>query len=331
MRKRSALLPLHFLVLLVAMMPLRCGAPEGEPWEAGAGEAVTLTPHEGFIDVTGGKVWYRVSGGGTATPLLVLHGGPGAASTYLESLEALADERPVILYDQLGCGRSDRSDDTSLWVKDRFVTELKQVRAALNLDEVHLLGHSWGTMLAMEYMATRQPQGVQSLILASPALSIPRWIEDANRLRSKLPDEVQATMTQHEAAGTFESEEYLAASMVFYRRHLCRLDPWPDSVVKTFDELAWDVYGTMWGPSEFHATGNLKDFDRTADLANLEVPTLFTAGRHDEATPESTAWYQSQVPGAELVIFENSSHLAHLEEEPLYIEVIRDFLRRAEL
>lgn len=135
---------------------------------------------EGYADVTGGRVWYRIVGARTgATPLLLLHGGPGAPSYYLESLAALADERPVVFYDQLGCGRSDKPSDPTLWRVDRFVEELGQIREALDLAEVHLLGHSWGTMLATDYMLTR-PKGVTSLILASPSLSIPRWIEDAN-------------------------------------------------------------------------------------------------------------------------------------------------------
>ena len=325
MLKRTAPYLLGAVLLTVCLVG--CASPGNAPNDA---PQAALTAGEGFIDVPGGRVWYRISGSGTATPLLLLHGGPGAPAYYLESLEALADERPVVLYDQLGCGRSDKPDDSSLWIAERFVAELEQVRETLGLDEVHLLGQSWGTMLAVEYLATRRPEGIRSLILASPALSIPRWTDDANRLRAELPEQVQAVMARHEEAGTVDSEEYMQASMEFYRRHVCRLDPWPDAVQQTFDELAWDVYGSMWGPSEFHATGNLEDFDRTADLATIAVPTLFTAGRYDEATPESTAWYQSLVPGAELVIFENSSHMAHLEEEGLYIEVVRDFLRRVE-
>ena len=136
-----------------------------------------LAPGEGFIDVEGGRVWYEIAGSGSETPLRLLHGGPGATSGYLDPLRRLADERPVVFYDQLGCGKSDRPDDQSLWTVARFLRELQQVRDALELNEVHILGHSWGTMLAAEYMLTK-PSGVKSLILASPALSIPRWLED---------------------------------------------------------------------------------------------------------------------------------------------------------
>ena len=292
-------------------------------------EVVSITEGEGYIDVTGGKVWYRIVGSGTATPLLLLHGGPGAPSGYLAPLEKLSDERPIIFYDQLGSGKSDRPADLSLWHTQRFVEELSQVRKALQLKKVHIFGHSWGTMLAVDYMLT-QPSGVKSLILASPCLSTPRWIQDANKYRAALPNEIQDILNKHEEAGTTDSEEYTGATMEFYSRYMCRLDPWPAELEKTFAELNFEVYGTMWGPSDFYITGNLKDYDRTEQLNEISVPTLFTAGRYDGATPETTTFYQSFVPGASLEIFENSSHMAMHEETDLYVKVIREFLRNVE-
>src|SRR5215475_7331243 len=169
-----------------------------------------LQPSEGYVNVQGGRIWYRIAGSGTRTPLLLLHGGPGAPSYYLNPLAALADERPVIFYDQLGAGRSDKPTDVTLWRVERFVEELRRLRTALSLDQVHLLGHSWGTMLAVDYMLTK-PVGVRSLILASPALSISRWIQDAETLKRTLPESVQAVIAKHESAGTFDSPEYQAA------------------------------------------------------------------------------------------------------------------------
>lgn len=288
-----------------------------------------LRPGEGFVDVTGGKVWYRIVGSGTATPLVLLHGGPGFPSEYLKPLERLADERPVIFYDQLGCGRSERPSNPALWQIERFVEELVQLRTALRLDRIHLLGHSWGTMLAVDYMLA-QPQGVRSLVLASPALSVPRWMDDANRLRATLPATAQDTLTRHEHAGTTNSKAYQDATMEYYRRYLLRRTPWPPEMEWTLAHAGMPVYLTMWGPSEFTATGNLKDYDRTARLPELAAPTLFTAGRYDEATPETTASYQSAVGGSRLVIFEQSAHLAMLEEPDRYVEVIGQFLRDVE-
>ncbi len=319
MYRRSTL-----LIIATGCNVLGC-AQEAHPVEQGSATA-GLTPGEGYIEVTGGKVWYEVVGSGTATPLLLLHGGPGATSHYLGPLKRLADERPVIFYDQLGCGRSDRPEDSSLWQIDRFVEELAQVREALSLEKVHILGHSWGSMLVVEYLLTRQPTGVESLILAGPALSMPRWLEDTTKLVESLPPEIQATLKRHERAGTTDSAEYQEAEMEFNRRHLCRLDPWPPEMEQGFEEFGTAVFETMWGPSEFHATGNLKDFDRTERLSEINIPTLLTAGRYDEATPETSAWYQSFISGSRLEIFENSSHMTMLEEPDHYVQVVREFL-----
>lgn len=285
---------------------------------------------EGYIDVDGGRVWYGIVGSGAATPLLCLHGGPGFCHDYLESLADLADERPVIFYDQLGCGNSERPADPALWIADRFVAEVHQVTAALGLERVHILGHSWGSMLLVDYVLTRPP-GVQSIILASPCTSIPRWLEDAQRLRRQLPTEIQQVLERHEAAGTLTAKEYAWASNEFYTRHICRLDPWPVALQRSAAKAGSAVYRTMWGPSEFNmAGGNLRYYDRTARLGEINLPVLWTCGRHDEAQPETVAYYQSLLPRSEMVVFEDSAHMAHLEERARYMSVIRDFLARVE-
>src|SRR6266700_845695 len=238
---------------------------------------------EGFIAVEGGRVWYRIAGEArTGVPLLSLHGGPGYPHDYLEPLELLSDERPVIFYDQLGCGKSDRPDDKTLWRIDRFVLELAQVRAALGLDRMHLFGHSWGTMLAVDYLLSGA--SATSLTLASPALSIPRWRADAGVYLATLPPAIQEVLARHEAAGT---TEYHDATLEYYRRYLCRMDPWPEAMNRSHEASSGEVYLEMWGPTEFHATGNLRDYDRTGRLHEIVVPTLFTCGRYDEATPET--------------------------------------------
>ncbi len=288
-----------------------------------------LQPGEGYVNVPGGRVWYRIVGGGTRTPLLVLHGGPGAPSYYLNPLAKLGDERPVVFYDQLGAGRADKPADVTLWRVERFVEELAELRRALRLEQVHILGHSWGTMLATDYMLTK-PAGVRSLILASPALSVSRWLKDAETLKRTLPESVQDAIARHESAGTFNSPEYQSAMMEYYKRYLCRRDPWPDDVNKTFAELGQSVYGTMWGPSEFTATGSLRSYERAEQLKILNLPVLFTAGRYDEATPATTEYYRSLVPGARLRIFENSAHLTMQDEPDAYVEAIREFLHEVE-
>jgi proline iminopeptidase len=280
---------------------------------------------EGFVRVEGGRVWYRIAGAGGGIPLLTVHGGPGAAHDYLEPLEALGAERPVVFYDQLGCGKSDRPANKALWKTGRFVRELAQVRRALGLSRVHLLGQSWGTMLAVDYMLTR-PAGVESLILADPALSIPRWTRDAARYRRKLPSAMQATLARHEKAGDTACLEYQGATLAFYKRHVCRLDPWPEPLHRTLRAFGNEVYNTMWGPSEFVASGSLKNYDRTSCLREIGVPTLLLCGRYDEATPESTAFYARRIRGAAMVVFEKSAHMPHLEETAKYMRVVRGFL-----
>jgi proline iminopeptidase len=241
----------------------------------------------------------------------------------------LADERPVIFYDQLGSGRSDHPADSTLWRVDRFVEELAQVRRALGLKEVHLYGHSWGTMLATDYMLTH-PSGVRSLILASPALSVPHWVRDADSLRSTLPDSVQAAIARHERDGTFDSPEYQNAITVYYQRYLARRQPWSADIETTFAQLNPSVYLYMEGPSEFTITGTLKRYDRTSRLHEIAVPTLFTAGQYDEATPSTVRYYQSLVPGSRLAIIENGAHLTMQDEPERYVQVVREFLHDVE-
>jgi len=284
-----------------------------------------LSPGEGYIAVEGGRIWYRIVGSGNETPLLLLHGGPGAPSYYLNPLERVAEDRPVVFYDQLGAGRSDRPADSALWHVDRFVNELAQVREALNLDEVHVLGHSWGTMLAVDYMLTN-PQGVRSLILASPALSVQRWSEDAKRLIARLPDTLQGVIEHHESAGTTDAAEYQEAVMEYYKRYLSRSDPWSPDLETTFENFNWEIYGLMWGPSEFMATGSLKTYERENVLPELDLPVLFTAGRYDEATPETVKHFQSLVPNSRIAIFENSAHMTMLDEPEAYADTVRRFL-----
>jgi proline iminopeptidase len=284
---------------------------------------------EGYVEVRGGRVWYQVVGDGIGIPLVTIHGGPGGTHDYLEPLEALADERQVVFYDQLGAGKSDVPDDVSLWTNDRLVEEVEAVLDAVGSRRVHLLGQSWGTIVAAEY-ALSFPERLASLVLSDPCLSIPRFAAATAALRAALPADVQAILARHEAAGTTDSEEYQEASMEFYRRHVCRLDPWPDALMRTFGQLNPTIYERMQGPNEFVITGIHKDYDVTDRLGGLTVPTLFMCGRYGETRPEETEYYQSLVPGAEAVIFEESSHLPHLEEPARYTQVLRGFLRRWE-
>ncbi|MFK9093644.1 proline-specific peptidase family protein [Bacillus salipaludis] len=283
---------------------------------------------EGIIDVTGGRVCYQKfdeNGGGT--PVIVLHGGPGSSCYSLLGLKALAKDRPVILYDQLGCGKSDRPTDTILWRLNRFVEELAQIRQALNLDEVHILGHSWGTTLAAAYCLTK-PSGVKSVIFSSPCLSAPLWEQDQKRNLKKLPQDVQETIQRCEEDGTTDSEEFEAAIKIFGKHFVNRLEKQPEWLEKKpAGYRNAEIYNIMWGPSEFTVLGNLKNFDCTSQLKEISCPTLYTCGHFDEATPETTKYYSSLTPHAKFHVFEKSAHMPYIEEPEEYVTIIGDFLQ----
>jgi proline-specific peptidase len=297
---------------------------------------VQLPTKEGFVPFRGYNTWYRIVGDHEEPgklPLLCLHGGPGATHDYLEPLEAMADTgRRVIFYDQLGSGNSDHPHDPSMWTVDLFVEELGVMRDALGLGYVHILGQSWGGMLAMEYALT-QPAGISGLIISDSPASMPQWVEEANRLRSELPPEIQETLLKHETAGTTDDPAYEDAMMVFYRRHVCRVDPLPDCVNRAFEKLAQypEVYHTMNGPSEFHVIGTLKDWNIIERLGEIRLPTLVISGRFDEATPAIAETVHRGIPGSKWVLFENSSHMPHVEETERFMHVLAEFLSEVEL
>jgi proline iminopeptidase len=293
------------------------------------GGASHLTPGEGYVEMLGGRVWYRVVGTGHGTPLVLLHGGPGAPSYYLDPLAALGDDRPVVFYDQLGAGRSDHITDTTLMTVAHYVAELDSLRRALKLKRFHLLGHSWGTMLGTAY-ALAHPDAVVSLTLESPALSTPRWIADAATLLATLPDSLQRLVARHEADGTYDAPEYQDAVMAYYHRYLSRRDPWSPETDSTFAQLGMAVYGFMWGPSEFTGTGTLRDFDVTDSVGMIRVPTLFTTGEFDEARPATVRYYASLIPGAEFALIPGAAHLTMQDNPDENIRVVREFLRRVE-
>jgi len=286
---------------------------------------------EGYIPVTGGKVWYKIAGKNqTGIPLLIVHGGPGVSHDYLEPLGVLGDERPVIFYDQLGCGKSDRPADKNLWTIAHFVEELHQVRQALELKKCYILGQSWGAALAVDYLLRKHPKGVESLILSGPLLSASRWIADQNAYIRELPKSTRETILKSEQTGAYSSPQYQAAMMEFYRRHVCRLDTWPDCLNRSFETLNFAVYEYMWGPSEFTVTGELKRYERVNRLKEIGIPVLFTCGEYDEATPATTQYFQDHLPGSQIHIFEDASHEHHLEKPQEYLRVIRNFLNNVE-
>jgi L-proline amide hydrolase len=288
---------------------------------------------EGRMTRDGLETWYRVVGDLDAgpTPVVILHGGPGAAHDYTEPIANLSRYgRGCVLYDQVGCGKSTHRPDAPVdfWTVQLFKDELVDLTAHLGIaDRYAVVGQSWGGMLAMEH-ALDHPPGLRGMVVADSPASIPLWVAEANRLREDLPPEVQETLTKHETDGTTDSPEYEAAVRVYYDRHLCRV-PWPDYVERSFAQIEADptVYHTMNGPSEFFCIGTLKEWDITDRLPEIAVPTLLVSGRHDEATPHIVEQIEARIPGARWQIFEESSHMPHVEEPEAFLEAVEGFLK----
>ncbi len=294
---------------------------------AGCARGPDLSPRTGYVQTDGGRLWYRIAGHGRGTPLLVLHGGPGASSYYLKPLDALGDDRPVIYYDQLGCGHSDPSPDTTRWTIEHYVREIDDVRQALGLRDVHLYGHSWGTIVATEY-TLRHPHGLRSLTLSSPVLSVPRYIHGADSLRALLPDSTQQAITRHEKDGTTDAPEYQQAMAVFYSYFLARKQPWSADTDSTFATFNQAIYQYMQGPSEFTITGTLKDYDSTPRVKDIDTPTLVLAGKYDEVTTDLAAWYARLIPGARCIAIPEAAHLSMQDNAQSHNDALRAFLRQ---
>jgi L-proline amide hydrolase len=288
---------------------------------------------EGTMTRDGNETWYRVVGDLQAgpTPVVICHGGPGAAHDYTEPIANLSRfGRGCVLYDQVGCGKSTHLPDApaDFWTVQLFKDELSDLTRELGIAERYaVVGQSWGGMLAMEY-ALDHPEGLRAIVVADSPASIPLWVEEANRLRADLPPDVQETLTRHEADGTTESKEYVDAVRVYYDRHLCRV-PWPDYVTRSFAQMDEDptVYHTMNGPSEFHCIGSLKTWDITDRLPEISTPTLLASGRYDEATPHIVEQIHQRIPGAQWQLFEESSHMPHVEEPDAFLETVEAFLK----
>jgi L-proline amide hydrolase len=280
-----------------------------------------------------GSTWYRVLGDlhAPGAPLVLLHGGPGSAHDYLEPLSELADigDRACVFYDQIGCGRSQHLPDAprEFWTVDLFCRELEALLAHLGIDDrYHVLGQSWGGMLGMEH-AVRRPPGLRALVIANSPASMRMWVQEANRLRGLLPEDVQAALQSNEDAGTTDSAQYREAMMRYYERHLCRI-PFPEPLQRSFRQMEEEptVYHTMNGPSEFHVIGTLRDWDVTPDLPRIQVPTLVISGEFDEATPAVVQPLVAAIPDVRWELFSGASHSTHLEQPERFNSVVAPFL-----
>ncbi len=279
------------------------------------------------LAVPGGRIWYRVVGGGKGTPVILLHGGPGNPSVYLKSLEALGDERLVVRYDQLGAGYSDVVHDTSLFNIRHFVEELELLRRHLALERVHLYGHSWGATLALEYYRA-YPRNVSSLTLAGETLDLPAFAANVRRLFAEMPDSLARAVRLRAAGQPFDSAAFQAAMREF-RSHFQR-----SPVQAEMDTMAKfqnpEIAAYMNGTSPFTPTGTLREYDATPLLRQVNVPVLFTVGEFDVAGPENVKRHASLTPGARVVVIPGAGHHTQWDNFPATLAAVRSFLREVD-
>lgn len=285
-----------------------------------------------LIPIDGGKynVWTKRIGTGSAK-LLTLHGGPGFPHDYLEVFEDFVPQKGIELYfyDQLGVGNSDQPDDTSLWTIDRYREEVEQVRKGLGIDRVYLFGHSWGGMLAIEYALAHQDH-LKAVIISNMTASSPAYVQYANEIRARLSKEDQATLAKYEALGQYDAPEYNAVIFgKIYAEHICRLDPWPEPIMRSLKKMNAKIYNTMQGPNEFVITGNFKDWDRWNDLAKIKVPTLILGGIHDEMRPDDLRRMGKLIPSSRTVILAGS-HMSMYDDQEAYFRELVRFIKDVE-
>lgn len=290
------------------------------PAEHAPGPDSVVDVREGHLAVEGGRIWWRLhSPDATGAPLVVLHGGPGMPAYYLENLAVLADQRPVLFFDQLGCGRSPREEGTHVSLAT-LATHVHTLVDYLGLEDCVLLGHSFGGTLALESWHQDPSQWV-GLVLSSPLVSTARWVEDVDRCVATLPDQVQAWIRQPQ-----NEQERVAGEDRFYREFFCRLDPWPDSLQQTMNETSTEIYETLWGTNEFSPSGDLLGTDLSDVTRKINVPTLWICGSHDEVLPKTLTSFASGVPQAQIVVLNGGSHCVHLEQPTTYERTIRNYL-----
>jgi L-proline amide hydrolase len=279
------------------------------------------------------ETWYRITGDLTSKkpPVFLLHGGPGAAHNYIDSYKLLAnDGRAVVHYDQLGCGNSTLLPDkgAEFWTPQLFVDELNNLVDHLGQRKgFHVLGQSWGGMLAAEY-GVRRPTGLKSITIANSPASMALWVSEAMRQRSEMPQDIQDALNKYEKLSDYGNPEYQKATMWVYERHVCRVVPFPPEVTATFEQVTRNptVYNVMNGPNEFFVIGTLKNWDIIPELPKINVPTFIISGHYDEATRACVQPYKDNIKGSVWHVFPNSSHMPHVEEKEDCMKRVGAFL-----
>ena len=290
---------------------------------------MTLKATEGYMPYLGYQTYYRIVGQKSSkTPLLLLHGGPGSTHNYFEMLDDLASERQVIMYDQLGCGKSSIPDDPTLWHKETWVNELMALREYLHLEKVNILGQSWGGMLAIIYLCDYQPQGVQSVILASTLSSAKLWAQEQHRMIKFMTPDDQKAIAEAEKSGNYTTAAYLTANEHYMEQHaaspVTSATPEP---LRRAKNSGTQSYNVAWGPNEYTPLGTLSDYEYTDKLNRIKIPTLITSGTNDLCTPLVAKMMSDQIPQAHWELFAHSRHMAFVDENERYLQVLNNWLK----
>lgn len=345
----------RFLSCLLAMVMVLCtlagcGAGDAEEEQGGGeeqpGQEQTEEPQwpeggeTGLIPVDGGEVFYRIYGKDKeGTPLIFLHGGPGGNSTCFFKQTVLAEDRPVVFYNQLGSSGTNISEEYTtaeevepLFTIEHFVNELDTVVQYFEFEEFILVGRSWGTMLAVEYAAAKQPAGLKGIVLNGPFLSVDTWIADGERLIKSLPEgqEMWDEVVKCDTTGEY-SERYDEINMIYSQNFGSRVEgayEGTPSDPKGRGIEGFSVYYYMWGPSEFSCTGVLQGHDSTPLLSEIQVPILYVCGQYDSGTPEAAAYYNSLTPNGEICVIPGSAHNTSRERPAEFNAVVKAFAER---
>ncbi|MBK8787612.1 MAG: proline iminopeptidase-family hydrolase [Chitinophagaceae bacterium] len=297
---------------------------------AGCRSTPQLKAGEGYVTVKGGKIWYRILGEGKQTPLLMLHGGPGGTSKSFYQFASLGEDRPVIIFDQLGSGRSGYHTDTTLLKVENFVEQVEALKTSLGLKEFYLHGHSWGTALALEYYL-KYPKGIKAIIFNSPYFSTSLWKADADTLITTLPDSIQLAIKTGEKNHDYGSPAYKNANEVFYKNFGVRKTKLTSELDTSTAKGNEFIYNYMWGPTEFTAAGTLINYNRVQSLKTIKVPTLFITGEFDEARPVTVKYFQSLVPNSKFVMIDGAGHGTMHDNKRQNISAVKNFLDSLEI
>lgn len=320
-----------------AFLSGRAGAVIDDPG-GGSSSPSQKSGNTGSAEVrTGGSRTVRIDGrynvwvkhvGSNALPMLTLHGGPGWNHYYFECFEDFlpASGLSFYYYDQLGCGFSDVPDDKSLWTVERYIAEVEQVRRELALDRMILYGHSWGSMLAMEY-AVHYPERIEALVISNMSASIPSYMEYSAQILSRLPASERAIIARTRASGKYDSSEYQQIVQKVYDQTLCRIHPWPEPILRSERMANETIYNVMCGPDDLNVTGNLKNWDMWDRLHKITAPTLLIAGRYDEMAPDQMQRMSTLIPHSQFVVCSNGAHFAMYDDQRAYFDALIPFVR----